>query len=175
MQREDKGPVVSDIYDTSRPVRALEDHNCFGCGSLNPGGLHLQFFECAGEEGVWAPFTPTEAFEGYGGMIHGGIISTLLDEIMAWSLYRKQIWAVTATMSTRFRKPVEVGVPVRAVGRPVKDRGRIVEVRGELRRASDDMLLAEATATFMRVPDAQAQAWNDRYLTSLAPAATGEA
>lgn len=98
-------------------------------------------------------------------MIHGGIISTMLDEIMAWSLYHWQIWAATAPMSTRFRKPVEVGVPVRLTGRVLRDRGRILEVAGEVRRESDDALLADATATFMRVPDSQAAPWNARYLT----------
>jgi acyl-coenzyme A thioesterase PaaI-like protein len=99
-------------------------------------------------------------------MIHGGIIGTMLDEIMAWSLYHLQIWAVTATMSTRFRKPVEVGVPVRLVGRVIRDRGRVIEVAGEVRREADDVLLAEATATFMRVPESQATAWNERYLAA---------
>jgi acyl-coenzyme A thioesterase PaaI-like protein len=156
--------VIASTYDTSTPIRALNDHNCFGCGSLNHGGLHLHFFEQP-DGSVWAPFRPAPAFEGYGGMIHGGIISTLLDEIMAWSLYRQEIWAVTATMTTRFRKPVEVGVPVRLIGKLERNRGRILEVRGEIRRESDDLLLAEAQGTFMRVPDSQASEWTARYLT----------
>jgi acyl-coenzyme A thioesterase PaaI-like protein len=156
---------LDDIYDTSRPIRSLDDHNCFGCGSLNEGGLHLHFYELGDGDGVWAPFTPTPAFEGYGGMIHGGIISTMLDEIMAWSLYRQQIWAVTAMMSTRFRKPVAVGEPLHLVGRMERARGRLLEVRGEVRRAAGDALLAEATATFMRVPESQAEEWNRQYLT----------
>lgn len=160
-----KERFVTDRYYTSRPIHTLEDHNCFGCGTLNAGGLHLRFYELPGEEGVWAPFTPTAAYEGYGGMIHGGIVGTLLDEVMAWSLYRTGTWAVTATMSTRFRQPVEIGVPVRLVGTPLQDRGRLIDVRGEVRRASDDVLLAESTARFMRVPEAQAAAWNARYLT----------
>jgi acyl-coenzyme A thioesterase PaaI-like protein len=168
-----KEDTVSDVYDTSAPIRALNDHNCFGCGALNPGGLHLHFYARPGG-GVWAPFVPTRAFEGYGGMIHGGIISTLLDEIMAWSLYRQEIWAVTATMSTRFRKPVEVDVPVRLVGWVERDRGRVLEVRGEVRRQVDDVLLAEASATFMRVPESQAAAWNERYLTGPDNTARGE-
>lgn len=163
---------MADMYDTSEPIRALNDHNCFGCGSLNAGGLHLHFY-AQPDGGVWAPVTPSQSFEGYGGMVHGGIISTMLDEIMAWSLYRHQIWAVTATMSTRFRKPVEVGVPVRLVGTLLEDRGRVLQVRGEVRRERDDVLLAEATATFMRVPDAQAAAWNERYLTVPEEAGTG--
>ena len=99
-------------------------------------------------------------------MIHGGIICTLLDEIMAWSLYARQTWAVTAKMETAFRKPVLVGEPVRLIGEVTRDRGRVLQIHGEIRRETDDVLLAEGNATFMRVPESQAQAWNERYLTA---------
>lgn len=152
------------LYSTDFPIPALDDHNCFGCGSKNPVGLHLQFYRLPGDEGAWAEWTPSTEYEGYNGMIHGGIICTLLDEIMAWSLYALSTWAVTAKMQTSFRKPVEIGVPVRLIGKVVRDRGRVLEMHGEIRRASDDALLAEADATFMRVPESQAQQWNTRYL-----------
>jgi acyl-coenzyme A thioesterase PaaI-like protein len=108
---------------------------------------------------------PTSEYEGYGGMIHGGIISTLMDEILAWSLYARDTWAVTARLNTTFRKPVRIGESVRLVGRIVRDRGRLIELHGEIRRESDDALLAEAEATFMRVPPEQADQWNRQYLT----------
>lgn len=152
-------------YRTDHPVRALNDHNCFGCGALNPIGLHLRFYVLGDGEGVWAPWMPTPDYEGYGGMIHGGIISTLMDEILAWSLYARDTWAVTARLNTAFRKPVRVGEPVRLVGRIVRDRGRLIELHGEIRRESDDALLAEAEATFMRVPPEQAERWNQQYIT----------
>ena len=153
-------------YSTDNPVRALDDHNCFGCGAQNPVGLHLNFYRLPDDEGAWAPWTPTREYEGYSGMIHGGIICTLLDEIMAWSLYARSTWAVTAKMQTAFRKPVVIGEAVRLVGRVTRDRGRVLQIHGEIRRESDDTLLAEADATFMRVPESQAQAWNERYLTT---------
>lgn len=151
------------IYSTDHPIRALNDHTCFGCGKLNPVGLHLAFFRLADGDGVWAPWTPDPAYEGYGGMIHGGIICTLMDEILAWSLYAQETWAVTARLNTTFRAPVRVGEPVRLVGRVVRDRGRVIELHGELRREADDTLLAEADAVFMRVPPAQAERWNQQY------------
>lgn len=153
-------------YSTDHPVSSLDDHNCFGCGSQNPIGLHLQFYRLADGEGAWAEWTPTREYEGYNGMIHGGIICSLLDEIMAWSLYARSTWAVTATMQTKFRKPVHVGEVVRLVGRVTRDRGRVLEIHGEIRRAEDDVLLAEADSTFMRVPESQAQEWNQRYLAT---------
>lgn len=153
-------------FTTDNPVSALDDHNCFGCGAQNPIGLHLNFYSLPERAGAWTTWMPTKNFEGYNGMIHGGIICTLLDEIMAWSLNARETWAVTAKMETAFRKPVLVGEPVRLVGEVTRDRGRILQIHGEIQRLSDDVLLAEGDATFMRVPEAQAQEWNQRYLTS---------
>jgi acyl-coenzyme A thioesterase PaaI-like protein len=110
---------------------------------------------------------PTDAFEGYGGIIHGGIICTILDEVMAWSLYRERTWAVTGQLHTRFRKPMVVGEGVRATGRIVKDRGRVIEMQAEIRREIDGLLIADGTATFFRVPESQAAEWNQRYLGGL--------
>ena len=147
-------------------INAIDDHRCFGCGRLNPHGLRLTFFRLADGTGVWAPFTPQRDHEGYAGLTHGGIISTVLDEVMAWSLYDREVWAVTARMSVAFRRPVEVGEPTRAVGAMVADRGRLVEVAGQLLRARDGVVLADAAGTFARVPAAQALAWRERYLGS---------
>ncbi len=148
----------------SSQINVLNDHHCFGCGRLNLHGLQLSFFANEDGSGVWTPFTPTDAFEGYDGVVHGGIVCTILDEVMAWSLYRQETWAVTGQLNTRFRKPVLVGEPIRAIGSIVRDRGRVIEVHGEIRREAGNLLLAEATATFFRVPEAQAAAWNERYL-----------
>jgi acyl-coenzyme A thioesterase PaaI-like protein len=145
-------------------VQGRDDHYCFGCGGLNPHGLHLVFYQLDDGEGVWAPWTPEQVHEGYTGMVHGGIISAILDEVMAWSLYQRDIWAVTAKITVAFRKPVEVGVPTRALGRIEADRGRMLELAADLRREADDMLLASATATFVRVPVERAQAWQARYM-----------
>ena len=69
-------------------------------------------------------------------------------------------------MAVTFRKPVAVGVPTRVIGRVVADRGRLLDLAAELRRGEDDTLLAEATATFVRVPASQAQVWRNRYIVA---------
>lgn len=145
-------------------VNDVNDHNCFGCGTLNTCGLQLTMYPNDDGNGVWAPFVPAERFEGYPGMIHGGIVCTVLDEVMAWSLYREEIWAVTGQLNVRYRRPVPVGERLRAIGMVIRNRGRVIETRGEIRRAADDALLAEATAAFVRVPADQAEAWRERYL-----------
>lgn len=139
------------------------DHNCFGCGRLNAHGLQLTFHPHE-QGGVWASFVPEARFEGYTGMVRGGVISTVLDEVMAWSLYRHQVWAVTGALHVRYRAPIGVGEETRAVGWEVERRGRRIEMAGEIRRARDGAVLARATATFVQVPESQAAQWRDRYM-----------
>ena len=141
------------------------DHNCFGCGGLNSHGLQLSFYPHE-QGGVWTLFVPEKRFEGYTGMVHGGVIGTVLDEVMAWSLYRNQTWAVTGSLSVRYRAPIQVGERTRAVGWQVDRRGRRIEMAGEIRRESDGAVLARATATFVKVPESQAEEWRARYLRS---------
>jgi acyl-coenzyme A thioesterase PaaI-like protein len=147
---------------TETRINIADDHYCFGCGRLNPFGLHMHFY-ALDSNSIWAPFTPLREHEGYMGMTHGGIITTVLDEVMAWSLYRIGAWAVTARLSVAFKHPIEVGVPARAIGRVVADRGRLLDVSGTIERAHDGLVLAESTAVFARVPKSQADAWRDRY------------
>lgn len=139
------------------------DHNCFGCGRLNAHGLQLTFHPHE-RGGVWTSFVPEVRFEGYSGMVHGGVISTVLDEVMAWSLYRHEVWAVTGVLNVRYRAPIQVGEETRAVGWEVERRGRRIEMAGEIRRVRDGVVLARATATFVQVPESQAAQWRERYL-----------
>lgn len=146
-----------------RPGSELTDHHCFGCGRLNEHGLRLDLRPDPAGEGVCARFVPPPRTEGYTGMVHGGIITTVLDEVMAWSLARREIWAVTGQLTTRYRKPIVLGEATTATGYFVRDRGRAIEMRGEIRRDADGALLADATATFVRVPARQAAEWRARY------------
>jgi acyl-coenzyme A thioesterase PaaI-like protein len=155
--------MATDVPVLNRPERSEEDHNCFGCGRLNEHGLQLDLVPDPDGDGVRAAFVPPVRTEGYTGMVHGGIITTVLDEVMAWSLYRHNIWAVTGSLTTRYRKPIPLGEQTTARGFLVRDRGRAIEVRGEIRRDADGALLADATATFVRVPESQARTWQERY------------
>lgn len=146
-----------------RPESEITDHRCFGCGRLNEHGLRLELHPDPAGDGVYAHFVPPPRTEGYTGMVHGGIITTVLDEVMAWSLARHRIWAVTGQLTTRYRKPIVLGEATTATGYLLRDRGRGIEMRGEIRRDRDGVLLADATATFIRVPAAQAAEWQARY------------
>ena len=150
-----------DTQSINRKLAVREDHWCFGCGRQNPIGLKLSFYE-DGEQ-VWAPWTPAREHQGYEGIVHGGLISTVLDEVMGWAIYVRQLWAVTGTMNVRFRKPVHVGEPLTARAWVESVTGRKVDVRAQLVRDSDSQILADATALFIRVSEAQASEWQGRY------------
>lgn len=161
--------MTSDLVPAASADRQLavrDDHHCFGCGQQNPIGLKLPFFEEGDTGRVWSPWTPSPEHQGFEGIAHGGLITTVLDEVMGWVIYQRQLWAVTGTINVRFRKPVEIGVETRAVAWLVRETGRKIDVAAELRRASDDLLLAESTAIFIRVGEEQARAWQGRYVAS---------
>src|SRR5438093_2817572 len=90
----------------------LREQYCFGCGRHNPIGLHLLFER----EGDWvaATYMPRREDTGFPGIMHGGLSALLLDEAMGWAMYVDHIFAVTARMETRYRKPVPIDVPLHA-------------------------------------------------------------
>ena len=83
---------------------------CFGCGKQNPCGLRLEF-QWDGRV-VKSEFTPTELHQGWQGIIHGGILTSLLDEAMAYAACYEHVGGVTAAMETRFKRPVSIGEPL---------------------------------------------------------------
>lgn len=86
-------------------VFAKEDYLCFACSPHNPIGLQLNFYET--EEGVESIWEPKKSYEGYPGVIHGGIQSVMLDEIAAWTVYIKaKTSGVTSRLNVKFKKPV---------------------------------------------------------------------
>ena len=151
------------MADPSVQLEVREDHHCFGCGRLNPHGLKLTFFVDP-DGSVWADWLPSREQEGYTGIAHGGLITTVLDEVMGWVLSYQEIWAVTGRLNVSFRKPVEIGRPARARAWLVADHGRKIDVAAELRLITDETLLAEGTGVFVRVPERVAEEWQSRYL-----------
>lgn len=157
-------PPPTDEFDVTIPAINDDtiDHHCFGCGNRNPAGLRLRFRPLA-DGGVWATFTPTPAHEGYMGMTHGGILSTILDEAMSWAVTHAGDLGVTARMALIFRKPVRLGQEIRVLAWVVGRKARAVDTRAEARDADTGVVLAEAEGRFMRVTPEQAVAWREAY------------
>ena len=131
----------------------LRPHHCFACGELNEIGLHLQLNL---EPGMCTTeLTLPRQFEGWEGIVHGGILATILDEVMAWSLVANDNWGVTARMSIDFRKPVTVGRAIRAEGRIVEDRRRIQLTTGRIIDVATGAELATAEATYLAATESR--------------------
>ena len=126
---------------------------CFVCGRENPIGLHMHFF--AGDDGcVYADYVPRDEEQGYPGVMHGGILTAMLDELIGRTAIASDLWCMTAKLEVRFKKPVPIGAPLKLKGEISKKNGRLLEGRGEIRLA-DGSLAVEAHGTYLRIPDAQ--------------------
>ena len=120
---------------------------CFACGPDNPIGLHVDF-KVTGNE-CSAEFTPHENHVGFTDTVHGGIIYTLLDDVTANILYQQGRKAHTARCEIRYRKPCAVGEKLKLKGWIETERRRLVLLKGEIRRAKDDVVVADCDSSFM--------------------------
>ncbi|MGH2450536.1 MAG: PaaI family thioesterase [Candidatus Limnocylindria bacterium] len=140
------------------------EHWCFACGRLNPAGLHLDF--AVSRDRAETRYVGLQRHQGYDGTLHGGVVTALLDETMGWAIFHQGIWGVTTKLNAVFRRPVPVGEELRVVGEVVRDRGRAIEARGTVTLAADGTLLAEASATFLRMPEDRRRELERRYATA---------
>jgi uncharacterized protein (TIGR00369 family) len=122
--------------------------SCFACGTDNARGLHLQF-RLQEDVGMVAEWTPDSDLEGYQGIVHGGIVSTVLDEAMAKIVAAKEGKALTAEMRVRFRRQVASGQMVHIRGWIDSHTKRTINTEAEL-TANDGTELAHAWGVFLR-------------------------
>jgi uncharacterized protein (TIGR00369 family) len=121
-----------------------EREMCFACGQKNPIGLKLNF-SWDGKE-ARTEFTPTEFHQGWAGVVHGGIITCLLDEAMSYAALFNGVNSLTARMQTRFRRPLEIGKPLIITASVTKKTRKLVEAKAEM-SLRDGTPVAESTAT----------------------------
>jgi acyl-coenzyme A thioesterase PaaI-like protein len=122
---------------------------CFACGPDNPIGLQINFTLNDGR--CSAVFTPDENHVGYANTVHGGIIFSALDDVMANVLYLQDLKAHTARCEIRYRQALEVGQTINLSGWVTSQRRRLITLKGEARLAADKSLVAESEASFMIV------------------------
>ncbi len=126
--------------------------NCFVCGRDNVNGLGLSFYEVGPDEVMAEVVIPTH-FEGYPGIVHGGIVATMLDEIAerAAMIGEHTRFRLTAKLEIRYRKPVPSGKVLRLRGIVVRKSGRIAHTHCEL-ILPDGTVAAEADAVLVDHP-----------------------
>lgn len=138
------------LPDRIEAIRADYAH-CFGCGSENPIGLGLSDFANDGST-VTASFLPRPAYHGFNEVLHGGIVATALDEIMAWAaILLEEAMVMTGTLDLRYRKPAPVDTRYRLEGRVEERRGRRLRLRG--RMLDGEKAVAEGSGLFLVVAD----------------------
>ncbi len=139
---------------TTHPARSKQPNSrlCFVCGVDNRRGLHMRFYQDGPDE-VSAEITLPEDYQGYPGVVHGGIVAAMLDEIAGRAAMEEGAtrFMVTASLKVRYHKPVPVGQPLRLVGRLRTRRGRIATASAEV-RLLDGSLAAEAEAVLADLP-----------------------
>ncbi|MEN8232974.1 MAG: PaaI family thioesterase [Thermodesulfobacteriota bacterium] len=126
---------------------------CLVCGLKNPFGLHTSFFELDNGE-LLATFKPKEEHQSYPGRLHGGIISTILDEAIGRAIMIQSegdIWGVTVDLQIRFKKPVPLYEELRVLGRITKNSSRFFEGTGEL-LLQDGTVAAEGHGKYLKIP-----------------------
>ncbi len=128
-------------------------NHCFVCGPSNTTGLQLDILYGDGE--ARAEFLPDARWEGYPGVVHGGLLSAMLDDLMCHAFYSaSQQLAVTATMEVRFRHPARIGSRLYCNARTGKRHGRLMDTEGEI-RDQDGWLIATAKSRLMIMSRAQ--------------------
>ena len=132
-------------------IKKPEGYNCFACGTANPIGLNLEFYAIGDK--VCSEITLGKYHVGWADIIHGGISSTLLDEVMSWTiLYFKRVFFVTRKMELKYIKPVQAGIPLVVSGSIIScgENDKIITVKGELRN-NKNILLAKSRGEFIKI------------------------
>ena len=120
--------------------------NCFVCGMNNPNGLRLSFEIDEERQTLKSTFIASPTFQGWDGIVHGGIVSTLLDEAMAKLIYELGYQAVTASLEIRFKKPVPIFEPLSIYGEITEVSKRLIRAKAHIAN-KDGTILATGTST----------------------------
>jgi acyl-coenzyme A thioesterase PaaI-like protein len=119
-------------------------HRCYACGPRHPHGLHLDFVR--EDDAVVTRFVPTHDHESVPNVMHGGLVTTLADELGGWVLVLLcDKFGFTGSMTSRFLKPVRVGVELVGRGTLVRDTRRLVQVHVELSQRGEACFRSDLT------------------------------
>ena len=132
-------------------IQKPQGHHCFACGTANPIGLNLRFYRLG--DAVCSDITLGKNHEGWENVAHGGIVSTLLDEVMSWAImYFKKIFLVTRKMEVKYIRPVLIGTPLVVKGEVIDDsEPPKIRARADIRNAEGN-LLVRSIGEFVELP-----------------------
>ena len=133
---------------TTRDPFAAASRRCFGCGADNARGLRLQVESDAGRGEASCAVTLDADLQGWEGVAHGGVVSTLLDEVLTYSLGERRP-VFTVELRVRYKKAVPLGVPLAVRARRTASHGRLMQAEGEVIGPGGEVL-ATAEGKFLR-------------------------
>ena len=141
-----------DMQQSERPANyTLNNDKCFVCGMNNPFGLQVHPEINDAGASVRIECTPPEHLQGWADILHGGILSTLLDEAITYvGIGTFEQHAVTAQLEVRFRNPAPTGVKLFVHAERVKVSKRLVEAKAEV-RLTDGTVIATGIGKVMPV------------------------
>jgi uncharacterized protein (TIGR00369 family) len=132
---------------------------CLVCGRQNPIGLHLHLHVDETSGAVETHFTTAAEHIGFEGIIHGGILATVLDEAMVWAAtWRGRRFCVCGEITVRFRRPAEVGKPLIIRASVISTRGRMTQISGEITDQVGE-LIATADGKYLALPPERHEAF----------------
>ena len=129
-------------------MKLADDGYCFACGPKNPIGLKLNF-HLSGET-IITEFTPKKEHQGYLNIVHGGIITTLLDEAMVKLAIALKMPAVTAHLDVRLKEPLNVGEKIIVKAEILSKTTKLLETSAKAVTA-DNIIIAEAKGKLIRI------------------------
>ena len=145
------------MAETARPDEIPEDwlndhtdyQQCFVCGARNEQGLHLHYRQ--EDDQVVTEFVGEPRHQGFPGVVHGGLLSTILDETMGRTALFSRTWVMTAKLEVRYRSPAPTGQRLTCRAWLTRGRRDSFESRGEV-TLDDGTVLADARGIFLRTP-----------------------
>ena len=125
------------------PFVDIEGYNCFACAPHNDCGLRLRFMSDG--QKIWSDWQPNKRYQGYGGVVHGGIQATLLDEVASWALYALAgLAGLTSELRVQYLKPLNIEHVVRVTALIQEQGRRFVQVSATLLQQKEQRAHAEA-------------------------------
>jgi acyl-coenzyme A thioesterase PaaI-like protein len=150
------GPGVDAAGGAPGVPRVLGSSQCVVCGQDNLQGLRVRFV--VDTDGVRAAWTAQAPFQGFRGILHGGIVLALMDDAMWYAAYGRGALTLTAEARVRYRRRVEIGEALTVRASALGGRGRLWRCAAEVLRAADGVTLAAAEGTFVAVRPEEAAA-----------------
>jgi acyl-coenzyme A thioesterase PaaI-like protein len=138
---------------TSIKKKQPNSRMCFICGLENPIGLKLKIYQTSPGV-IETTYTAPDHFQGYPGILHGGIVASILDEISGRTLMGEPSsprFMFTGRLQVKYRKNVPTGKPLRIIGKAIRSKGKTAEGWAGIYDQAGD-LLAEASTLLIDLP-----------------------